>query len=309
MKKLLGVISQIGFYIFVFVIGAFTVSLTLSELREILPGDEITPYFALALFDGGALAWLGAWLFHAKGLYQRALAVIMLIADLAGVVMIAGARLLSGGQNLTDPPAWLGAAIIYGVLLWTALNLIAIYAFHVTEPETMQQIEMQVLEDTIQQEAIEQARANVESEVQALAGVIAARVTGRMKYKLRLPVSDHETQALQGEIIDPQQDPALSAPAQQQAPQILQAKRKQPKQPNPIGLWIAKAAAAARAKLAPQPASVIYEQTTQAPQVIEPVQQPAQQQPQPEPLQVIEPANPTQPATGQPSNSDPMKEN
>jgi len=301
MKKLLGVIAQIGFYIFVLVIGAFTVNLTLAELREILPGDEITPYFALALFDGGALAWLGAWLFHARGLYQRALAVIMLVLDLAGVVMIAGARLLSGGQTLTDAPEWLGAAIIYGVLLWTALNLIAIYAFHVTEPETMQLIEMQVLEDTIQAEAIEQARANVESEVQALAGVIAARVTGRMKYKLRLPVSNYETQALQGETIDETgaliESPALSAPAQRpQAPQILQAKRKQPKQPNPIGLWIAKAAAAARSKLTPQPATVIYEATAPA---VQP--QPAQQ-PQPEPLQVIEPANPTQPPAGQPSN-------
>lgn len=292
MKKLLGVIAQIGFYIFVLVIGAWTITLTLQELRDILPNDPITPYFALSLFDGGALAWLGAWLFHARGIYQRAIAVIMLILDLAGVLLISAGRILGGGQTLTDIPESLGAAIIYGVLVWTAFNLIAIYAFHVTEPETMQLIEMQVLEDTIQQEAIEQARANVENEVQQLAGVIAARVTGRMKYKLRLPVSTYEMQALDGETIDTQQAPAQ----QQQAPRILQAKQKRP---NPLGLWIAKAAAAARSKLSPQGATVIYEQTAPATPTLQ-VIEPAQQQ-QPEPLQVIETANPTQPQAGQPN--------
>ena len=289
MKKLFSVISKIGFYIFVLVIGAWTVNLTLAEMREILPGDEITPFFALALFDGGSLAWLGAWLFGARGLYQRAIALMMLIADLAGVMLISAARLLSAGQTLTDIPESLGAVIVYGVMIWTAINLIAIYAFHVTDPATMEDIEMQVLEDTIQAESIEQARANIESEVQALAGVIAARATGRMKYKLRLPVSSYELQALEGETIE--QAPALQAPAK--APQILQAKKK--RNPNPLGLWIAKAAAAAREKLSrpQQPATVIYQQTAPAPQV-------------------IEPANPTQPPAGQPSNqpsnSDPAKE-
>lgn len=279
MKKLSGVIAMIGFYIFALVIGAWTVSLTLAELKEILPGDPITPYFALCLFDGGALAWLGVWLKHAKGLYQRAISIMMLIADLAGVLLISGGRILSGGQTLTDIPESLGAAIIYGVLIWTAINLIALYAFHVTDPATMEDIEMQVLEDTIQQEATEQARANVESEVKTLAGVMAARATGRLKYKLRLPISSYEIQALEGETIE--QPPAqLQAPAK--APQILQAKQK--RKINPLGLWIAKAAAAARAKVSPQPAIVTFEQTAPAPQV-------------------IEQANPTQPATGQQNQS------
>ena len=94
-------------------------------------------------------------------------------------------------------------------------------------------------------------------------------------------------------------------PASLQAPRMIQAKQK--RTANPLGLWIARTAAKARAKLQAKPAAVIYQQTAPAaPELIEtpkPATQPTQQ-PQPEPLQVIEPTNPTKPETGQPAKGE-----
>ena len=92
MKELSSTIGKILFYVFIVAVFAWTASLTLAMVRIILPNDPITPYFALALFDGGALTWLMAFIGHAKGLIQRAIAVLSLVLDLAGVVALSAGR-------------------------------------------------------------------------------------------------------------------------------------------------------------------------------------------------------------------------
>ena len=366
MKKVTATIYKIIFNIFVLAVGMWTASLTLSEMREILPNDPITPYFALALFDGGAIAWLTAWLKNARGLYQRSIALIMMVLDLVGVVLLSAGRLLGGGQTMTEAPQALAVAVIYGVVFATLANLAAIYAFHTTDPDTIEEIETSILEDTLRDEAMKQAQANIESQAQALGAIMAARATGQLKYRLRLPMAANEAAA----VIDVQsEDIPATQPTQQpaslQAPRMIHAKQKQG--PNPLGLWIARTAAKARAKLQPKPAAVIYQQTAPAapalietptreprydenelineikkqaatnreaaPQATEETKQAMNQaaqsawlydnsntapadeslyhpkgglQPmtQPEPLQVIEPTNPTQPATGQPAKGE-----
>ena len=213
MKQLLKTIGAILFYIFILAVAGWTASLTLAEVRVILPNDPITPYFALALFDGGALTWLLVFLGHAKGLPQRAISIMLLVLDLVGVVVLSAGRLLMGGQDMANIPQQLGATMVYALIGATIINLIAIYAFHIADPETMQQIELQTLDDTIQAEAISQARANIESEVQQLAAVLAARATGRLKYALRLPMSNQE----QSEVTN-----------EQPAPFVIEAKKRKP---------------------------------------------------------------------------------
>ena len=214
MKQLLKTIGAILFYIFILAVAGWTASLTLAEVRVILPNDPITPYFALALFDGGALTWLLVFLGHAKGLPQRAISIMLLVLDLAGVVVLSAGRLLMGGQAMADIPQELGATMVYALIGATIINLIAIYAFHIADPETMQQIELQTLDDTIQAEAISQARANIESEVQQLAAVLAARATGRLKYALRLPMSNQE----QSEVTNEQTPAPLVITAEKRKP-------------------------------------------------------------------------------------------
>lgn len=258
MSKLFGVIAQIAFYVFVVIVGAWTISLTLAEVRAILPGDPLTPYFALALFDGGAIAWLGAWLKVARGVFQKAIALLLLVLDLGGVVLLSAGRLLGGGQTMTDVPETLGQTVVYGVIIYTALNLIAAYAFHVMDPENIEEIETGILEDTLREEALNQAKANVEAQAQALGAILAARATGRLKYKLRLPIGDTEIAALDGEAL-----PALPETVTPTA--ITTTRSASARTPNPIANWIVRLAQRMRGAMAPQPEPVtVYESTATA---------------------------------------------
>ena len=267
MKKLSETIGKIVFYLFVLAVAAWTASLTLSEMKAILPNDPLTPYFALALFDGGALAWLMAWLGHARGLMQRSISVIMLVLDLAGVVLLSAGRLLGGGQTLIDIPPALAQAVIYGVIGATLANLAAIYIFHITDPETMEDIETSILEDTLRDESIKQAQANIASQAQQLGAILAARATGKLKYRLNLPMGENESAA----VIDVKSEDITTNPAPQKHAKV-----------NPLARWIMTAARKMKRKTNQPAAAMIYEQTAPAPEV-------------------IETADPTMPAAGQPN--------
>lgn len=254
MKQLNATIGKIVFYIFVLAVFGWTASLTLGEMKMILPNDPITPYFALALFDGGALAWLMAWVGHARGLMQRAISAIMLVVCLAGVVLLSAGRLMDGGQTMVTVSQSLSAAVIYGVIGATLANLAAIYAFHVSDPDTMEEIETGLLSDTLRAEAQKQATASIESQAKELGAILAARATGQLKYNLRLPMGTEEA-AQANNFIDAA---ALDVETQpkQKAPGILE-------------VWMK--AAAEKFKGTPittaQPAKV-YQSVTTAPAVV-----------------------------------------
>jgi|JFJP01.1.fsa_nt_gi hypothetical protein len=270
MKKLNATIGKIIFYIFVLAVAAWTASLTLGEMKAILPNDPITPYFALALFDGGALAWLMAWTGHARGLMQRSISAIMLVVCLAGVVLLSAGRLLDGGQTMVTASTSLAAAVIYGVIGATLANLVAIYAFHVSDPDTMEVMEAGLLSDTLRDEAMKQATANIEAQAQQLGAILAARATGQLKYNLRLPMgSDEAAQA--NNFVDAT---AQVIPAQPRTPGILET-------------WMK--AAADKFKPAPIMAAREYQTATAAPGAII-----ANENHGP----ALDDVNPTQPATG-----------
>ena len=186
MKDLLKVVGSIVFYAFVVAVAVWVAMLTISEMKELLPNDPLTPYFALALFDGGALAWLLVFMYVSRGLPQRAVSVIMLVLDLLGAFMISGARIITGGQAMTAIPEGLGLVVVYGVTAYTALNLAAIYAYHVTEPENLERIETQTLEDKLTENALKQATEQLEREAQELGYTLSQRVSERVKRNLKL---------------------------------------------------------------------------------------------------------------------------
>lgn len=246
MKELSSTIGKILFYVFIVAVFAWTASLTLAMVRIILPNDPITPYFALALFDGGALTWLMSFIGHAKGLIQRAIAVLLLVLDLAGVVALSAGHLLTGGQQMTNVPQEFGATMVYVLIGATMINLVAIYAFHLADPETMEAIELQTLDDNIKDEAIKQARANVQAEVQGLGAVLAARSVGRLKYSLRLPMSEAEAHEV---VNDPE-------------PLVIPAKRIAAA---PVGLPAWMLNLKRKFTKAPSPVTTTYEKTTEKP--------------------------------------------
>lgn len=259
MKKLNATIGKIIFYVFVLAVFGWTASLTLAEMRAILPNDPITPFFALALFDGGALAWLMAWTGHARGLMQRSISVIMLVICLAGVVLLSAGRLLDGGQEMVKISSSLSAAVVYGVIGATLANLAAIYAFHISDPDTMEEIETGLLSDTLRAEAQKQATANIESQAKELGAILAARATGQLKYNLRLPMGTEEAA---------QANTFIDATAQDVTPAEKTTSKNEGG--NIISNWIRHTARKMQRAAQPEPVQVVQapEVITSAPEII-----------------------------------------
>jgi hypothetical protein len=164
----------------------WTASLTLALVARVLPGNEITKWFALSLFDGGALVWLLVFIGSARGLGQRSVALLLLVLDIIGVILMSGSELILGGQQFTEIPAGLGTLVVYAVGGWTAINLIAAYAYHVFDPLVAAQIEMQTAKDQVEAEAMQQAKAYLVEQTPGLAQEISNRLITQAKADMRL---------------------------------------------------------------------------------------------------------------------------
>jgi hypothetical protein len=192
----------------------FTIKLTYDVMAILFPNDPILRWVSIALYDGGVIAWLLTYIARAKGTPQRGISLVMTVADFLGVVaMVIGGIYLSG-QTLASIPPWVGSAVVNVTIIAATLNAGAIYFYHANDPDVIEQIQTQELEDTLNEEALDQARFQVERKAQELGSIMANRVTARMKYRLRLPMTEQEHSEWQGETIDAQAyDPAqLPAP-------------------------------------------------------------------------------------------------
>lgn len=186
MRDVLATVSKIIFYLLAGAVFLWTASLTVSLVSRLLPGDAVTPFFALALFDGGALAWALTFMFSAQGLPQRAVALLAMAADLLGVIVVAIAELFLGGQDLAIIPVGLGNLVVWGVGIFTALNLVALYGYHLGDPAELQEIKLRSLQDRVQAEALRQVEQQVRVEAQELAGQIAAGIRADVLARLHL---------------------------------------------------------------------------------------------------------------------------
>src|SRR5690606_28086780 len=105
---------------------------TVSFLSMALPASFwIAPYLGLVVFDAGMLGWLAVFLYLAEGATQRAVAIGLTIFNLLGVGLISMSEIILGGQTLTAAPAGLGTAAIWGVGIWTFINVAAIIVYHI----------------------------------------------------------------------------------------------------------------------------------------------------------------------------------
>lgn len=186
MKDVLSKVTVYLFYILVGIVLAWTASLTLAIGFELFPADPVTPFFMLALYDGGALIWLLVFIFKAQGMAQRAIALLIMIVDLIGVVFLSGAELFLGGQELTSIPDGLGTFVVWAVALSTLANVFAIYAFHLADPETSSAIRMRNLQDKVTDEALKQIETDVTAEAMDLAALIKPRLRANLMADLRL---------------------------------------------------------------------------------------------------------------------------
>jgi hypothetical protein len=191
----------------------FTIKLTYDTMAILFPSDSVLRWVSIALYDGGVIAWLTTYIARAKGTPQRGIALLMTGLDFLGVVAMVIAGIYLSGQTLADVPPWVGSTVVNVTIIAATLNAGAIYYFHAHDPATMEEIQAQELEDTLNEEALDQARFQVERKAQQLGAIMANRVTARLKYRLRLPMSERENAEWQGEIVDAEAyDPASLPP-------------------------------------------------------------------------------------------------
>lgn len=205
-------VSGLLFGAFIIGIIIWTTTLTLMVMERVLPSSPMK-WMAVALFDGGAVAWAGAFVYNARGTAQRGISLLMLILDLGGVLAMTVGAVYMGGQSLAEVPSWMGSWIINTVIYATIANVVAGYYFHVSRPEVREAMLAQRLEDKLNEESMLIAQAQVEREAPALGQILARRATARMKSRLRLPMTVEERSEwdADGEVVGESFLPAPSA--------------------------------------------------------------------------------------------------
>ena len=133
----------------------WTASLTYSFVATALPQTHwLVPLFALVIFDIGMLAWLKVFLDYAQGSGQRALALILSLFDFLGVGLMVLAEILLGGQTMVAPPENLGEYAIWGIAIWTVVNVGGVLIFHMLQPDARRKMILQSEMDMVFDEAL-----------------------------------------------------------------------------------------------------------------------------------------------------------
>lgn len=198
--------------IFGIAIIGFTIKLTYDVMVILFPNDPILRWVAIALYDGGVIAWLTTYIGRAQGTPQRGISLLMTLFDFLGVIAMVIAGIYLSGQTLASIPPWVGSAVVNVTIIAATLNAGAIYYYHAHDPRTMEEIQAQELEDDLNEEALDQARYQVERRAQELGAILANRVTARLKYRLHLPMTEREYSEWNSEVVDAQAYDSASLP-------------------------------------------------------------------------------------------------
>ena len=143
-------IAKFVFYTIVIILLGWTSSLTYSFLSMAMPGEFwLVPLFGLVVFDGGMIGWLIVFLSFAEGAIQRAVALVLTLFNFIGVGLMTIAEILLGGQNMTAAPEMLGTAAIWGIGIWTVVNVLGVIIFHLGDNQARRAMAYQAEKDAI----------------------------------------------------------------------------------------------------------------------------------------------------------------
>ncbi len=154
-SKLKQTISKIVFLLISTTILLWTGYLTTSFLSMVLPASFwIVPYLGLVVFDGGMIGWMIVNLYLAEGAMQRAISLGLTAFNLLGVGLMTIAEIVLGGQTFTEAPDMLGTVAIWGVGIWTFVNVAGIVAFHLSSPDARVAAAIQDEKDAVVEDAL-----------------------------------------------------------------------------------------------------------------------------------------------------------
>jgi hypothetical protein len=78
----------------------------------------------------------------------------MCLVDFVGVGLMVLAEILLGGQTVVAAPQSLGEYAIWGIAIWTVLNVGAVIAFHLLHPDTRRKMALRTEMDLVFDEAL-----------------------------------------------------------------------------------------------------------------------------------------------------------
>ena len=179
-------ISRFLFYAVAVVLFLWTANLTLSFVGNILPRAHFLVRFqSLVVFDFGMIAWLIVFIYLAAGNGQRLTALMTCILDFMGVGLIVVAEVFLGGQSLVEAPPMLGEYALWAIGIWTTINVGAVLAFHLLDPQNRIRMAIQAEADEVTSEALKALRAKRTNHSLELADEMSEGMFASLVAKLR----------------------------------------------------------------------------------------------------------------------------
>lgn len=147
------------FYAVATILILWTSSLTYSFVSGVLPGAHwAVPLFALVVFDVGMIAWLKVFIDFAEGSGQRVVSIIACVFDFIGVGLMALSEIFLGGQTLVSAPENLGEYALWGIGVWTVINVGAVLLFHLLDPQARKTMALRSEMDAVFDESLKKLK-------------------------------------------------------------------------------------------------------------------------------------------------------
>ncbi len=152
---------------------AFTASRTLDLLQQLLPANQaIFAWLGLVAFDGGLVGWSLFFSYGARGAYQRAITVIMVVVSLVaiGISVIADLIISASAKGIVDAMPEQGRmAVLVAVGGIVFLNVAAFFLTFITEPERLRQMAIESAKDKIHAKTLQQIALKADTHAPAMA--------------------------------------------------------------------------------------------------------------------------------------------
>ncbi len=167
-------IAEWGFYIMIGGLLAYAASRTLDFVQQTIPADkQVLAYLYLLATGAGALIWLYVYLTYAEGSKQRAIALIMGIADLIGEMILVYADTvrvasLNGSMKMTTEEQSIFITASVGII---GLNILAGYFFKLFDPSAEATAHARDMADEVRDAAVK--KMNTPAEKQRMANELA----------------------------------------------------------------------------------------------------------------------------------------
>lgn len=179
MKKSIGFATNVLFFVLVIVLIALMVSYTLSFMNTLFPNDYVKAYGTLAVFDLGAVIWFLVFLFKAQGAGQRGTALLGLVVDFVGSLIIVAAEVFTAAQAFLTDPALAGQlreVATYVLVIWLGVNIALTYIFHITDSKQQEDMRARNIQDDATAKALDMAEVKVNQVAAKVADELSDRI-------------------------------------------------------------------------------------------------------------------------------------